>query len=56
MRNIVKIFVILMMVGLWSCNKETKVQSVSLDQEEMVLAIGETRQIELTRTSVGSDI
>lgn len=48
MRNIVKIFVILMMVGLWSCNKETKVQSVSLDQEEMVLAIGETRQIELT--------
>lgn len=47
MRKIISIIVVLMVAGLWSCKDETKVRGVSLDQEEIVIAIGETRQLEL---------
>ena len=43
--HIIAVMVLLLTVG---CKDETKVTSVSVNPEEMTLAIGETRQIELT--------
>lgn len=50
------IFLLIAIVLLASCKNETKVTSLSLDPTEMVLAIGETRQIELLIEPLSSQI